>query len=156
MFTLLSPQASNIQPTLLHSKAHGYLRISTESASFPRLVSQSPGWLAICRFELLNSLAKIRNWLLHKKNRERPKKMAARARLVCYCYLVNKSYQFFATPWTVTQQAPLSVKFSQKEYWSGLSFPSPGDLPDPRIELTSPALQVDSFPLSHQGDLFHS
>ena len=81
--------------------------------------------------------------------------MAARARLVCYCYLVTKSYQFFATQWTVTQQAPLSVKFSQKEYWSGLSFPSPGDLPDPRIEPTSPALQVDSFPLSPQGDLLH-
>jgi len=48
------------------------------------------------------------------------------------------------TPWTVTCQAPLSMKFSKQEYWSRLLFPSPGDLPDPGIKLGSPALQVDS------------
>ena len=47
--------------------------------------------------------------------------------------------QLFATRWTVAFQAPLSVRFSRQEYWSGLSFPSPGDLPDPGIEPT-PAL----------------
>ena len=41
--------------------------------------------------------------------------------------------------------------FPRQEYWSGLPFPSPGDLPDPGIELGSPALQVDSLPLSHLG-----
>ena len=41
-------------------------------------------------------------------------------------------------PWTATRQAPLSVEFSRQEYWSGLSFPPPGDLPDPRIEPASP------------------
>ena len=46
----------------------------------------------------------------------------------------------FANPWTVTHQAPLSMGFPSQEYWSGLSFPSLGDLPDPGIELTSPAL----------------
>ena len=51
--------------------------------------------------------------------------------------------QFFVTPWTVAHQAPLSVGFSRQEYWSGLPFPSPGDLPDPGIELGSPALQAD-------------
>ena len=45
-------------------------------------------------------------------------------------------------------QAPLSMGFSRQEHWSGLPFPPPGDLPDPRIE---PALQADSLPLSHQG-----
>ena len=45
----------------------------------------------------------------------------------------------FATPWTVARQAPLSVRFSRQESWSGLPFPSPGDLPDPGIELRSPA-----------------
>ena len=48
----------------------------------------------------------------------------------------------FATPWTVARQAPMSMGFSRQEYWSGLPFPSPGDLPDPGIEamyLTSPA-----------------
>ena len=46
----------------------------------------------------------------------------------------------FATPWTVAYQALLSVGFSRQEYWSGLPFPSPGDLPDPGIEPRSPAL----------------
>ena len=46
--------------------------------------------------------------------------------------------QLFGTPWTVACQVPLSVDFSRQEYWSGLAFPSPGDLPDPRIELGSP------------------
>ena len=46
--------------------------------------------------------------------------------------------------------APLSMRFPRQEYWSGEQFPSPGDLPGPRIE-PSPALQVDSLPLSHQG-----
>ena len=46
----------------------------------------------------------------------------------------------FATPWTVAYHAPLSMRFSRQEYWSGLPFPSPGDLPDPGIELRSPAL----------------
>ena len=48
--------------------------------------------------------------------------------------------QLFATPRTVAYQAPLSMGFSRQEYWSGLPFPSPGDLPDPGIEPGSPAL----------------
>ena len=48
--------------------------------------------------------------------------------------------QFFATPWTIACQAPLSMIFLREEYWSGLPFPSPGDVPDPRIEPVSPAL----------------
>ena len=51
-----------------------------------------------------------------------------------------------ATPWTVTHQAPLSMGFSRQECWSRLPFPSPGDVPDPGIELGSPALQADSLP----------
>ena len=49
-------------------------------------------------------------------------------------------------PWTVANQAPLSMGFSRQEYWSRLPFPSPGDLPDPGIELRSPALQADALP----------
>ena len=49
-----------------------------------------------------------------------------------------------ATPWTVAHQAPPSMEFSRQEYWSGLPFPYPGDLPDPGIEPWSPALQVDA------------
>ena len=54
----------------------------------------------------------------------------------------------FATPWTIVCQAPLSVEFSRQEYWSGLLFPTPGDLPDPGIEPmspVSPALAGDFF-----------
>ena len=46
----------------------------------------------------------------------------------------------FVTPWTAAHQAPLSMLFSRQEYCSGLPFPSPGDLPDPGIELASSAL----------------
>ena len=59
--------------------------------------------------------------------------------------------RLFGTAWTVAHQAPLSMGFSRQDYCSGLPFPSPGDLPDPGIEPTSPTLQVDSLPLSHQG-----
>ena len=52
----------------------------------------------------------------------------------------------FVTPWTVAHQAPLSMGFSRREFWSGLPFPSPGDLSDPGTEPRSPALQADSLP----------
>ena len=51
----------------------------------------------------------------------------------------------FVTPWTVACQTPPSMGFSREEYWSGLPFPSPGDLPDSRIKLRSPALQANSL-----------
>ena len=54
--------------------------------------------------------------------------------------------QLFATPRTVAYQAPPSMGFSKQECWSGLPFPSPGDLPDPGIEPRSPALQADALP----------
>ena len=53
--------------------------------------------------------------------------------------------RLFATPWTVAYQASPSMGFSRQEYWSGLPFPSPGDLPDPGIEPGSPALEADAL-----------
>ena len=53
--------------------------------------------------------------------------------------------QLFATLCTVAHQAPLYMGFSRQEYWSGLPFPYPGDLPDPGIKPRSPALQVDAL-----------
>ena len=53
--------------------------------------------------------------------------------------------QLFATPWTVAHQAPLSMGFSRQEYWSGLPFPSPGDLPDSGIKPGSPTLEADAL-----------
>ena len=63
------------------------------------------------------------------------KKMKVKAKSLSYVRL-------FVTPWTVVHQAPPSMEFSRQEYWSGLPFPSPGDLPDPGIEPKSPAMQA--------------
>ena len=57
----------------------------------------------------------------------------------------------FATPWTAAYQAPLSMGFSGQEYWSGLPFPSPGDLPHLGIEPMSPALAGSFFTTEPQG-----
>ena len=66
--------------------------------------------------------------------------------------------RLFGTPWTVAYQTPPSMGFSRQEYWSGLPFPSAGDLPDPGIEPQSPALQAGSLlseppgkPLKEEG-----
>ena len=64
----------------------------------------------------------------------------------------------FVTPWTVAHWTPLSMGFSRQEYWSGLPFPSPGDLPDPGIELeslTSPALEGRFFTTEPLGTSQH-
>ena len=66
---------------------------------------------------------------------------------VCVCVCVSLSCGWlFATPRTAALQALLSMGFSRQDYWSGLPFPSPEDLPDPGIEPWSPALQADSLP----------
>ena len=59
--------------------------------------------------------------------------------------------RLFATLWTVAYQAVWSMGFSRQEYWSGLPFPSPGDLPNPGIEPGSPALQTDTLPSEPPG-----
>ena len=59
--------------------------------------------------------------------------------------VVSKASLTLVTPWTVANQAPLSVGFSRQKYWSGLPFPFPGDLPNPGIEPGSPALQVEPY-----------
>ena len=61
---------------------------------------------------------------------------------VCLCWSFSHVW-LFLTPWTVTHQAPLSMAFSRQGHRSKLPCPSPGDLPDPRIEPRSPVLQVD-------------
>ena len=57
----------------------------------------------------------------------------------------------FATPWTVAYQAPLSMGFSRQECWSGLPFPSLGDLPDPGIKPASPVLSSRFFTTEPPG-----
>ena len=71
--------------------------------------------------------------------------------------------RLFATPWTLAYQAPPPMGFSRQEYWSGLLFPSPGDLANPRIKPRSPALQADAlwseplwhFPWDWKGVLYY-
>ena len=65
--------------------------------------------------------------------------------LLCVC-LVAQLHSTDCHPMECTHQVSLSVEFSRQECWSGLLFPSPGDLPNPGIELKSPALQADSLP----------
>ena len=66
---------------------------------------------------------------------------------MCVCVLSH--IRLFVTPWTVDHQPPLSIRFSRQEYWSGLPFSPPGDLPNPGTEPKSPvssALQANSLP----------
>ena len=78
--------------------------------------------------------------------------------LLLYTYQVEPNS--FATPWTVACQAPLSMGFPRKEYWSVLPFPSPGDPPDPRIEPVSPYLlhrETDSLlPSYHESPKYYT
>ena len=59
--------------------------------------------------------------------------------------------RLFVIPWAVAYQAPSSMEFSRQEYWNGLPFPSPGDLPEPGIKPRSPALQADILPSEPPG-----
>ena len=65
------------------------------------------------------------------------------------------SVRLFATPWTVTYKAPLSMRFSRQEDWSGLPFPSLGDLPDSGIEPRSPTLYADALPSAPPGKFLY-
>ena len=74
---------------------------------------------------------------------------------MCVHALLFNCVQFFATPWTVALQAPLFMEFSRQEYWSGLPFPTPQDIPDPGIEpesLASPALTDGFFTTAPPGN----
>ena len=71
--------------------------------------------------------------------------------IFCCCCLVAKSCPTLATPWTVALQAPLCMIFPRQEYWSGLLFPSPRDLPNAAIEPASPALAGGCFTVELPG-----
>ena len=89
------------------------------------------------------SLKKIGHWVYTWKI------TATNAYLLLLLFSLEVMSDSFATLWTLACQAPLSMEFSRQEYWSGLPFPPPADLPIPGIEpITSPALQADSLPLS--------
>ena len=75
--------------------------------------------------------------------------------MLCCAQLLS-CIRLLANPWTVAHESSVSMAFSRQEYWSGLPFPMPGDLPDPGIKPTSPALQADSLLLSHLGRVRNS
>ena len=87
-----------------------------------------------------------------KKPYNRSKRFCLDMAPACVCILSH--IRLCATPWTVVCHASLSMRFSRQDYWSGLPFSHPGDLPDPGIEPAFPATQVDFLPLSHRGDAF--
>ena len=70
--------------------------------------------------------------------------------------VTHSCLRLFVTSWTVAHQAPLSMGFSRQEYWSGLPFTSPRDLPNPGIEAGSPALQADALPSEPPGKASNS
>ena len=101
-----------------------------------------------------------KRWLQHESRWERwGWKEVFRFMLEVYLLKRNEKWQslsrvwLFATPWTVASQALLSMEFSKQEYWSELTFPSPGDLPDPGIESRSSVLQADSLPSEPLGKI---
>ena len=87
--------------------------------------------------------------------KESPPKLQFKEINLQHCCLVTKSYPtLYVIPWTVALQAPLSMGFPKQEYWSGLPFPFPRDLPNPGIKSMSPlspALQTDSLPSKPLG-----
>ena len=90
----------------------------------------------------------------HNGNNAQGGKAASLRQRALYCSLVVQSLShvwLFAAPWTVAHQAPLSKRFPRQEYWSGLSFLSPGDLPNPGSNPSLLHWQADSLLLSHQG-----
>ena len=91
--------------------------------------------LLLCS-ENLNSSCLIHSWL-----------SGSHVYAVCVCvYLHAQLCPTICDPWNVACQAPLSMAFSRQEYWNGLPFPSPRDLPDPGIESGFRALQADTLP----------
>ena len=114
--------------TFLHSDIAGYCNNLTRSSSH-----------VFSRWPLLSCQACLKT---HFKLRARN---CMSNKVVSSSSLSLRCVQLFVTPWTVAYQAPPSMGFSRQEYWSGLPFPSPRDLPDPGIEPKSPAFQADAL-----------
>ena len=112
------------------------------SICFPKFVSQNFCLYLVCNLPLIHSVALLSyNFafiLIQIGVWGRNKYLCSRHHVLS-CSVVSNS---FATPWTVALQAPLSMGFSRQENWSGLPFPSPGDLPDSGIKPESPVSPV--------------
>ena len=99
-------------------------------------------------FCYFTALKTEKSFLAHRIYKNRPDSLLNPNTEDLKCKVKVKSFscvQIFGTPWTGAHQAPPSMEFFRQEYWSGLPFPSPEDLPHPGIEPGSPALQADAF-----------
>ena len=129
----------------------------------PLLLSKSPSLNFFSGFKIFvwtrMLFTELKNWTKDLKRRfsKEDFKITQKHTRRCSASLVTKwvkslsRVRLFATPWAVAYQAPPSVGFSRQECWSGLPFPSPGDLLDPGIEPGSPELQVDTLPSEPPG-----
>ena len=128
------------------------------SQSYPRSEQRAP-WFSpdMCRLPSIGIQPRY-----HRPRKPPRDLQVGQSALTDLCFCVHsflysfmkvkvKSCLTLATPWTVAHQAPLSKGFPRQEYWSGLPFPSPGDLPDPEIEPWSPALQTEALPSESAG-----
>ena len=100
------------------------------------------------------------NWIAKCKRMKLEHLLTPLGRKCCYQLLTSvgtkkvkslSHVRLFATPWTVAHQAPTSMEFSRQEYWSGLPFPSPGDLANPGIKPGSPTLRANTLPSEPPG-----
>ena len=132
---------SPLQHTTAPTSANYHLQAQTESFV---LVPNSN--LLECHILLTSSKAKWTHNL--------PVNLFPYSRFHTVCAQALSHVRLFVTPWTVARQAPLSMEFSQQEYWTGLPCLSPGDLPNLGIEPRSLALQADSLPSEPSGKLF--
>ena len=90
-----------------------------------------------------------------KNNKRLKLELSVKLKTLCVRAQLFNHVQLFATPWTLAHQIPLSMGFPRQEYWSGLPFPPPGDLPNPRLEpesLVSPALAGGFFTTEPLGN----
>ena len=119
-----------------------------------RLVFPGKGFVVacgvVCELALFFEFAIILNFVLNNNNNnilyvEKEWNLVTQLCLTLCDPMDYSPPVFFVTPWTVAHQALLFTKFTRQEYWSGLPFPSPGDLPNPGTEPRSPALRVDSL-----------
>ena len=123
---------------LVHSKMAYGLQNFLGAKSSP---ASQDGWqrLTGSLIPKLSALYTAENQESKGVSQKKKKSVSCRSKVKCV------SHSLFVTPWTVAHQAPLPTEFPRQKYWSGLPFPSPGDLPDPGIKLTSPTFQVDSI-----------
>ena len=126
----------------------------TQNLEYAYRFIEPPLWQPLSIQSLSNSLLLQLNYGFQKLTA--PGSSLSPGHLLRICvYVLSCSGRawLFATPWTVAHQVPLPMEFSRQECWKELPFPSPGNLPNPGIEVTSPVLQGDCLSLHHLGSI---